>query len=89
MAHNIRNGGDWGIATWKDWNKVTKHKSCAFSAKLGETNDRAWIIKIGNEDIRDIVASSIEQFAWDGRVGAKGDMKCSGEPMAWSIHWNK
>ncbi|KAI2719895.1 hypothetical protein CBS147318_3201 [Penicillium roqueforti] len=47
---------------------------------------------IGNQDIIDVINSSIAKFKWEGKIGAKGTMGCqtvtkSGNtPMTWGIY---
>lgn len=48
---------------------------------------------IGNQDIIDLINSSIEKFQWEGKVGAAGVMGCQsltglvgGVDMRWGIY---
>jgi len=86
MAANIGGDGDWTIHHIQAVREIAKHKSCQFRAHVEGFNKKT---KIGNEDIRDLVFSSIEQFQQDGRVGAIGKMTCAGgHTVRWEIKSN-
>ena len=94
---NQENGSDGGRQIWGVENFVKKQHqliqfgTCAFGVQGGKVGDaHFWI---GNQDIIDIVHSSIDKFGASGRIGAKGQMKC--KPMGafpvlvtWGIYHN-
>lgn len=59
---------------------LVEHKSCVVG---GQYNVGGSIPKVGNQDIADIIRTSVEMFQWtdgngDARVGAEGVMQCQG-----------
>lgn len=53
--------------------EMGRYGNCRFMARAYSANT-----KLGNEDIRDLLRSSIDRYAKDGRVGARGSMHCAG-----------
>jgi len=78
--------------------QVTLHyyNGCAFGVQTlcipGRCVPAGILVKIGNQDIVDIVRECIKRFEWNGRVGAKGVMNCQasiGEgpiPIQWGLY---
>ncbi|KAF9037159.1 putative necrosis-inducing factor-domain-containing protein, partial [Panaeolus papilionaceus] len=44
-------------------------------------------VKIGGQDVIDIITDSVRRFQWNGLVGAKGDMRCQMNPDLY--HWSQ
>ena len=93
LAWNIRNGGTWTIETVMDQNhQLAQYRSCAFSAHaLDATVPSA---HIGNQDIIDLITTSVARFARDGLVAAHGYMACqtgmaSHVNVTWGIYYNE
>lgn len=84
LASNIAGGGTWMNGKWTNW---PTFGTCAFQA--GSVHH----IKVGNQDIIDLIHSSIDMFASsDGRVGASGSVDCQNmlwpqtDTTGWSIY---
>ncbi|KAF9054911.1 putative necrosis-inducing factor-domain-containing protein [Panaeolus papilionaceus] len=92
IARNIAGGGTWSVALIGH-HQLVEYGTCAFGVKapfeLGVSN-----IRIGNQDIIDVINDSVRRFQWNGRVGAKGEMKCQSDPGGiwhktdWGIYHN-
>lgn len=68
LAKNINGGGTWTI--WPTGqHQLAQYGTCAFGAET----DAGWA-NIGNQDIIDLINSSIQRFQWNGLVGSKGRM---------------
>lgn len=83
IAENIAGGGTW--TTWGNpQRQLVQYGSCAFGV---QTNEGTWY-KVGNQDIIDLIHSSIEKFQWNGLVGAKGSMNCQSLDDSWvGVEW--
>jgi hypothetical protein len=42
-------------------------------------------VKIGNEDVRDLIRDSIAKFSWQGKVGAGGRIEYNGG-VTWGLY---
>jgi hypothetical protein len=84
LANNIAGDGTWTTNPFAQRTLAT-YGTCAF----GITNSGPWTIYVGNEDIRDLIRSSISQYNWFGLVGAKGDMPCQTDIFgtSWQVTW--
>ncbi|KAJ9158445.1 hypothetical protein NKR19_g3316 [Coniochaeta hoffmannii] len=94
---NLENGSDGGKQTWgvenffKQQHQLIQFGTCAFGVQGGKVGDaHFWI---GNQDIIDLMHTSVARFGASGRVGAKGQMMC--KPMGafpvlvtWGIYHN-
>lgn len=78
IAANIHAGGTWSVYEGADLSptQIVSYGTCVMDVK-GRTPDDG-TFKIGNQDIIDIINSSIEKFAWNGLVGAMGTTACQG-----------
>ncbi|KAK0656980.1 putative necrosis-inducing factor-domain-containing protein, partial [Cercophora newfieldiana] len=58
--------------------RVFQTGTCAFGVQTycpnGQCPKKGILVKIGDEDVRDLVQLSIDTFPWKGRVGALGHM---------------
>jgi hypothetical protein len=74
IAKNIAGGGTWTVGAGGEQHQLVQLGTCAFGARgAGSTANAAYI---GNQDIIDLINSSIQKFSWNGKVGAKGVMNC-------------
>ena len=55
--------------------QLVQYGTCAFGVTAGYQIGVAYV-KIGNQDIIDLIHSSIDKFQWNGLVGAKGELQC-------------
>jgi hypothetical protein len=62
-------GAEWTIDGEQN-HQIGYFDTCAFSVQLFYSQ------KIGGQDIIDLITTSIERFAWNGRVGALGYLYC-------------
>ncbi|KAH7129015.1 putative necrosis-inducing factor-domain-containing protein [Dactylonectria macrodidyma] len=90
IAYNIRNGGTWTVGAGGEHHQLVQYGTCAFGAQGDGSINAAYI---GNQDIIDLINSSIDKFQWNGLVGAKGSMGCQslkglvgGATMNWGIY---
>ncbi|KAJ6003367.1 hypothetical protein N7451_005914 [Penicillium sp. IBT 35674x] len=86
IATNIKSGGTWTFEGFGVQHKLVHYGTCAF----GVTSSADGFTYIGNEDIINLIDDSIKKFKWEGKVGAKGKMKCKGEggkdEVVWGIY---
>ncbi|KAI1833998.1 hypothetical protein DTO006G1_7751 [Penicillium roqueforti] len=88
LARNIAGGGTWTVSASGSQHQLAQYGTCAFGIQ-GQVLETA---HIGNQDIIDVINSSIAKFKWEGKIGAKGTMGCqtvtkSGNtPMTWGIY---
>lgn len=73
IQRNIAGGGTWTVILNIQRTLVT-YGTCAF----GVTETTGLNAKIGNQDIIDLINSSIQMFTYEGLVGSKGSMSCQG-----------
>ncbi|KAH8423398.1 uncharacterized protein LDX57_001157 [Aspergillus melleus] len=63
--------------------------SCAFGVEAIKVHGNVNFV-IGGQNVIDIIRDSIKRFNRDGKVGAKGEMKCNGnikdQPVKWGIY---
>jgi len=91
LAENIKNGGTWSVTATGSQHQLAQYGTCAFGAQGANKNlNTAYI---GNSDIIDVITASIDQFATDGKIGAKGTMECQSAKgdvatadMTWGIY---
>ncbi|KAF9037504.1 putative necrosis-inducing factor-domain-containing protein [Panaeolus papilionaceus] len=73
LASNIRGDGDWTQTTAGGQREIASFGTCHFGVE-GHNSDGTY--RVGNDDVRDLIHGSIDQFAKHGRVAAKGVMPC-------------
>ena len=76
IVTNIQGDGTWTMES-EDYRVLVRYGSCAMDA-LTQGPVPALLVHIGNQDIQDIITSSVDQFkSPDGLlVGSKGIMPC-------------
>jgi hypothetical protein len=74
IAENIAGGGTWTVFP-PFQHQLVQYGTCAF----GVTALGAGFANIGNQDIIDLINSSVQMFSWFGLVGSKGTMPCQPE----------
>ncbi|KAF9769179.1 hypothetical protein IL306_013420 [Fusarium sp. DS 682] len=91
IARNIAGGGTWTVGAGGEHHQLLQYGTCAFGAQGAEGNMNA--AYIGNQDIIDLINTSIDKFKWKGKVGAAGVMGCQslqglvgGVKMRWGIY---
>jgi hypothetical protein len=73
IAINIAGGGTWSVGLGGEHRQLASYGTCVFEAG---GDGSANIAYVGNQDIIDLINSSIGLFNWNGLVGAKGSMIC-------------
>lgn len=83
--------GTNGKATWevesfaKQHHQLVQYGTCAFGVQGNMGGDAYFYV--GNQDIIDIIRSSVEKFGAGGTVGAKGDMTCHAGSFPPTVTW--
>lgn len=86
ITRNIAGSGTWPVAAGAQ-RQLVQYGTCALGAQLSNTANIAYV---GNQDIIDLINTSIDKFSWDGKVGAKGVMDCqsaSGLGVSARVDW--
>jgi hypothetical protein len=89
IAANIGGGGSWNVENeLHHQHQLVQYGSCALGVQ--GSGDGAWF-NVGNQDIIDLIHSSINMYQWNGLVGSKGSMPCQGPPsenvsVTWGIY---
>lgn len=69
--------------------EIASHGSCAFGVEATKTDGNVNFL-VGGQDVIDIINDAIDQFAWNGKIGAKGNVNCNGnvksQPIKWGIY---
>lgn len=90
IIHNIEgNGGtEWTTqVVGKKQREIAKSGSCSFGVEATKVDSNVHF-KVGGQDVIDLINSAINKFGnKDGRVGAKGDMKCTGNIKKQDVKW--
>jgi hypothetical protein len=72
LSAGVASGSAWTIHGEQS-HRIEHFETYAFSVQLSYFgNPQA----IGLQDVIDLITSSIERFAWNGRVGARGYLYC-------------
>lgn len=86
IVKNIQGtSGSWttGIGPQRD---IASYGSCNFGVQnTNVTGDVAFYT--GSQDIVNIINEAIALYSWNGLVGAKGYMECSGDVNTQSVEW--
>ncbi|KAK0665349.1 putative necrosis-inducing factor-domain-containing protein [Cercophora samala] len=80
IFNNIAGDGTWTINGFGHRTLAT-YGTCAF----GVDTSAIWTY-VGNEDIRDLIRDSINKYQWNGKVGSRGNMQCSGVAVTWGVY---
>jgi hypothetical protein len=87
IATNIAGGGTWEVSGFPpDWHQLVQYGTCAFGV---QRNSGGLYFHVGNQDIIDLIHTSVDKFSWFGLVGAKGVMPCEGDgqpTVSWCIY---
>lgn len=69
-----------------DQHQIAEYGSCKFGVQgMGKDGNIAYYV--GDQDIVDIINESVQRFTWNGLVGAKGTMSCSGDVTGQEVEW--
>ncbi|KAH8649114.1 glycoside hydrolase superfamily, partial [Xylariales sp. PMI_506] len=87
IVTNIQLGGDWTVSSSGVQSQLVQFGTCAFGIQgqglpVGNVD-----FTTGNQDIIDIINAAISQFQFNGLVGAKGTMSCSGNAAVQNVLW--
>ncbi|KAK4232911.1 putative necrosis-inducing factor-domain-containing protein [Achaetomium macrosporum] len=80
LRRNLAGPGIWPVDVFSQ-HTLAKYGTCAFGVNAnGGVDGKATVFKVGNEDIRDMIAHSIFIFRWEdaglNKVGTRGFMPC-------------
>lgn len=66
--------------------QIAQYGSCKFGVQgMGKHGNIAFYV--GDQDIVDIINTSVQKFSWNGLVSAKGMMSCSGDVTGQEVQW--
>ncbi|CAL5869597.1 uncharacterized protein PFLUO_LOCUS3827 [Penicillium psychrofluorescens] len=83
IATNIAGGGVWTLTDGSQ-HQLLQYGSCAFGATQTSFTG---IVQIGNQDIIDLIDSSV-QYSWNDLISMEGDMSCAVEAgMVTNVNW--
>jgi hypothetical protein len=92
LTTRITGGGTWTVGLGGEHHQLVQYGTCAFGINGDSSANAAYI---GNQDIIDLINSSIQKFSWEGKVGAKGHMSCQslqglvgGGSLTWGLYHN-
>ncbi|KAJ4361764.1 hypothetical protein N0V83_010704 [Neocucurbitaria cava] len=78
ITRNIAGGGTWRT--------LVTYGTCALGVQSFDSASGTWY-NVGNQDIIDVINTSIQKFTFNGLVGAKGNMHCQGDRNGLSVDW--
>ncbi|KAF2664834.1 glycoside hydrolase family 18 protein [Microthyrium microscopicum] len=79
--------GVWEVeAAVHEQHQIVQAGTCAFGVQ-GSTGEGSVDFSVGAQDIVDLINSSVQQFASNGKVGAGGNMACNGNNGQVSVAW--
>jgi hypothetical protein len=81
LRSNIAGDGRWTFTSFTPNKELARFGSCRFVVNANFQGSAV----VGNEDIRDVIRDSIAMFQSNGRVGAEGNMECTGNDVWWEI----
>lgn len=67
--------------------EIAHSGTCKFGVERSGSLNGNINFLVGNQDVIDIIISSINMFGGSGRVGAKGTMNCQGNIKGQSVLW--
>ncbi|KAI0868461.1 hypothetical protein GGS24DRAFT_482282 [Hypoxylon argillaceum] len=87
ITRNIAIDGDWLTMTTQGQREIAHSGTCKFGVERSGSLNGNINFLVGNQDVIDIIISSINMFGGSGRVGAKGTMNCQGNIKGQSVLW--
>lgn len=87
LASNIAGGGTWTVENVAgNQHQIAQYNSCKFGVQgNGQGNSVAFYV--GNQDIMDLIHSSVNMYQWNNLVGSKGSMPCQGNQNDVTVSW--
>ncbi|KAF3894541.1 Hce2 domain-containing protein [Trichophyton interdigitale] len=86
IASNIAGGGTWTVQVG-GWHQLVQFGTCALGVRNAGPGWHA--IKVGNQDIVDVINTSVQKFKWFDKVGASGEMPCQIVTTGWgNTQWS-
>jgi hypothetical protein len=84
---NIGSQGTWEVENAiGEQHQLVQYGSCAFGVQ-GDGKNGNVDFHVGSQDIVDLINSSVQQFASNGKVGASGYMTCNGDVEGQGVTW--
>ncbi|KAB5583669.1 putative necrosis-inducing factor-domain-containing protein [Coniochaeta sp. 2T2.1] len=86
IVKNIAGGGTWSVETVTgSFHQLVQFGTCAFGVQVKSASA---FVHIGNQDIMDVITTSIGRFAEGGRIAATGTMPCQSGAVWDSVYWS-
>ncbi|KAL5337697.1 hypothetical protein BJX70DRAFT_409027 [Aspergillus crustosus] len=94
IVKNYENDATTGFTTpvaGKQHREIGHYGTCAFGVQALKVDGHA-TFQTGGQDIIDLIKDSVNKYAWQGKVGAKGTMRCKGtlagkkQDVEWGIY---
>jgi hypothetical protein len=86
IVTNIAGGGRWEVENFLgQQHQLVEWGTCAFGVQANHVGSPFFYV--GNEDIIDVINTSIQKFSWNGLVGAKGFMWCNPLTLSPGTDW--
>ncbi|KAJ4197154.1 hypothetical protein NW767_009046 [Fusarium falciforme] len=70
----------------KNQRKIAAAGTCAFGVEATKVDGNV-NFAFGGQDLIDIINTSVEKYSKDGKIGATGDLHCSGNVKQQPVHW--
>ncbi|KAL2675732.1 hypothetical protein Neosp_011923 [[Neocosmospora] mangrovei] len=70
----------------KNQRKIAAAGTCAFGVEATKVDGNV-NFAFGGQDLIDIIHTSVEKYSKDGKIGATGDLHCSGNVKQQPVHW--
>ncbi|KAH0426127.1 glycosylhydrolase family 18-6 [Colletotrichum camelliae] len=88
IIKNIEGDGrtEWTTQVALGQRAIARFGSCRFGVEATDVSGNA-DFRVGGQDVIDIINESINRFGGNGRVGAKGTMKCNGSVKKQGVKW--
>jgi hypothetical protein len=89
IIQRLSGGHTWHLYTEDSPETLASYGTCIFGGT--RKSEEGLYVSVGEQDIKDLIYDSIAQFSWQGVVGAKGTMHCTGESseggyVEWGIY---
>ncbi|KAM6532556.1 hypothetical protein FSOLCH5_001980 [Fusarium solani] len=70
----------------KNQRKIAGAGTCAFGVEATKIDGNV-NFAFGGQDLIDIINTAVEKYNKDGKIGATGDLHCSGNVKQQPVHW--
>jgi hypothetical protein len=88
IANIIGTDGEWSPENVDTKvHTIASYGSCHFDVQSNQASNGNVDYSVGASDIVDLINSSVQMFASNGKVGSKGVMSCSGDVSSVQVTW--